>query len=55
MKKYIPLIIALLALLTPVFMPSCANTTQAPSGGDKDTIPPYIVDIKPLQDCGQEA
>ena len=29
-------------------MPSCANTTQAPSGGKKDTIPPYIVDIKPL-------
>ena len=48
MKKYIPLIIALSALLIPVFMPSCANTTQAPSGGDKDTIPPYIVDIKPL-------
>ncbi|MBP5720003.1 MAG: Ig-like domain-containing protein [Bacteroidales bacterium] len=48
MKKYIPLIIALLALFTPVFMPSCANTTQAPTGGAKDTIPPYIVDIKPL-------
>ena len=48
MKKYIPLIIALSALLIPVFMPSCAHTTQAPSGGDKDTIPPYIVDIKPL-------
>ena len=48
MKKYIPLIIVLLALFTPVFMPSCANTTQAPSGGKKDTIPPYIVDIKPL-------
>ena len=48
MKKYIPLIRALSALLIPVFMPSCANTTQAPSGGDKDTIPPYIVDIKPL-------
>ena len=48
MKKYIPLIIALSVLLIPVFMPSCANTTQAPSGGDKDTIPPYIVDIKPL-------
>lgn len=48
MKRYIPLIIALLALLTPVFMPSCANTTQAPSGGKKDTIPPVIVNIKPL-------
>lgn len=48
MKKYIPLIIILLSLLIPVFIPSCANTTQAPSGGDKDTIPPYIVDIRPL-------
>ena len=48
MKKYIPLIIVLLALFAPVFMPSCANTTQAPSGGKKDTIPPYITDIKPL-------
>ncbi len=48
MKKYIPLIIALLALISPVFVPSCANTTQAPSGGPKDTIPPYIVDIRPL-------
>ena len=48
MKKYIPLIIALLALLAPVFAPSCANTTQAPSGGKKDTIPPVIVNIKPL-------
>ena len=48
MKKYIPLIIILLSLLAPVFMPSCANTTQAPTGGKKDTIPPFIVDIKPL-------
>ena len=48
MKKYIPLIIALLALLAPVVTPSCANTTQAPSGGKKDTIPPVIVNIKPL-------
>ena len=30
------------------FSPSCANTTQAPSGGKKDTIPPVIVGIKPL-------
>ena len=48
MKKYIPLIVILLSLLAPVFMPSCANTTQAPTGGKKDTIPPVIVDIKPL-------
>lgn len=27
---------------------SCANTTTPPSGGDKDTIPPYITNISPL-------
>ncbi len=27
---------------------SCANTTEAPTGGAKDSIPPYIIDIKPL-------
>jgi len=47
MKRIIPIIIAV-AFLAPLFAPSCANTTQAPSGGDKDTIPPYITDIKPL-------
>ena len=29
-------------------MHSCANTTQAPTGGDKDTIPPFIIGINPL-------
>ena len=49
MKKFIPLIIAVCAVLGPLmFMNSCANTTEAPSGGDKDTIPPYIVAINPL-------
>lgn len=31
-----------------MFSHSCANTTQAPSGGPKDTIPPVIVKINPL-------
>ena len=31
-----------------MFQNSCANTTQAPSGGMKDTIPPIIVNIDPL-------
>ena len=31
-----------------IFAPSCANTTQAPTGGPKDTIPPVIVKISPL-------
>ena len=47
MKK--SLIIVVCAILGPLmFMNSCANTTEAPSGGDKDTIPPYIVAINPL-------
>lgn len=48
MKKYLPLIFVIFALLLPVFVPSCANTTEAPKGGPKDTIPPFIVNIKPL-------
>lgn len=49
MKKFIPLILAVCAILGPLmFMNSCANTTEAPSGGAKDTIPPYIIDIYPL-------
>lgn len=48
MKRFIPLILAAIALAPMFFVHSCANTTQAPSGGRKDTIPPYIIDIKPL-------
>ena len=31
-----------------LFAPSCANTTQAPTGGLKDTLPPVLVHINPL-------
>ena len=48
MKRFLPLIFLVGACLLPIFAPSCANTTQAPSGGKKDTIPPLIIDIKPL-------
>ena len=49
MKKFLPLILTLSVIFIPMmFTHSCANTTQAPSGGDKDTIPPYIIDIRPL-------
>lgn len=48
LKNYLPLIFAIAALASPVFAPSCANTTQSPSGGDKDTIPPLITNITPL-------
>lgn len=48
MKRYFLLLFVLSVLGVIVFSPSCANTTQSPSGGPKDTIPPYIVNIKPL-------
>jgi len=48
-KRFIPTIAAVCLVLIPLFFShSCANTTEAPSGGDKDTIPPYITDIVPL-------
>lgn len=48
MKRFIPLIVALCVLLPLFFANGCANTTQAPTGGDKDTIPPFIINITPL-------
>lgn len=48
MRRYLlPIVSAALVLIPLVFSHSCANTTEAPSGGAKDTIPPYIVDIRP--------
>ena len=44
----LPAVPVALVLGMMVFSPSCANTTQAPSGGKKDTIPPVIVGIRPL-------
>ena len=38
----------MLILSGMMFSHSCANTTKAPSGGPKDTIPPVITKIKPL-------
>ncbi|MBR1406218.1 MAG: Ig-like domain-containing protein [Bacteroidales bacterium] len=46
--RLIPAVPVALVLGAMFFSPSCANTTQAPSGGRKDTIPPVIVGIKPL-------
>lgn len=49
MKKYYPLILIVGIIFIPMmFFHSCANTTEAPTGGKKDTIPPYIVAISPL-------
>jgi len=47
-KRIIPVLAVTSVLLPILFAPSCANTTQSPTGGDKDTIPPLIIDIKPL-------
>lgn len=48
MRKFLPLIPALLILAVLCFPSGCANTTTPPSGGDKDTIPPVITKISPL-------
>ena len=49
MKRFLPLILVIGAVFVPMlFTHSCANTTKSPSGGPKDTIPPYIVYIDPL-------
>lgn len=47
LKNLTPLLIAVAALAPTFFMHSCANTTQSPSGGPKDTIPPALYWTKP--------
>ncbi|MBR5905279.1 MAG: Ig-like domain-containing protein [Bacteroidales bacterium] len=47
-KRFLPLIVSAAIFLPMIFIHSCANTTQAPTGGDKDTIPPLIIGINPL-------
>ena len=47
--SYLLLAIPIAALLGLAFVGnSCANTTTPPSGGLKDTIPPFITNIRPL-------
>ena len=48
MRKFLPLIPALIILTVLMFPSGCANTTTPPTGGDKDTIPPVITKIFPL-------
>lgn len=46
--RYFPLLpIALVIILSSLGSHSCANTTEAPTGGEKDTIPPVIVKVFP--------
>lgn len=47
LKRIFPAIPVSAVLLSLIFSHSCANTTQAPTGGDKDTIPPVIVKLYP--------
>lgn len=47
LTKYFPAIPVIIVLASMMFSHSCANTTQAPSGGVKDTIPPVIVKTIP--------
>ena len=48
LSKFIPLIPATLVLASLMFPWGCANTTQPPSGGPKDTIPPVITKLSPM-------
>ena len=45
----IPAIPTAIILGTMLFSHSCANTTTPPSGGPKDTIPPLITELFPVQ------
>jgi len=47
-KNLIPLIPAAAVVAAMMLSHSCANTTTAPTGGDKDTIPPQLMDVFPL-------
>ena len=44
----IPAVPVAFILGSMLFSHSCANTTTPPSGGDKDTIPPFITELYPL-------
>ena len=48
LNRILPLLFAAAALVPTFFMHSCANTTQAPTGGPKDTIPPALYWTKPV-------
>ena len=47
-SNLLPIIPVALILGMMMFSPSCANTTTPPSGGPKDTIPPLITKLYPL-------
>ena len=47
LTRYFPLIPAAIAIVLSFFSHSCANTTQAPTGGLKDTLPPVLRKVFP--------
>ena len=47
-NRYFPLLPVLAILAAALHAPSCANTTEAPTGGDRDTLPPVLRRISPL-------
>lgn len=51
LKKYFPIIPVLCILVPAFFSNSCANTTESPSGGAKDTIPPVLTKVEPQSGC----
>lgn len=48
-SNLLPVIPISIILGTAIFSHSCANTTTPPSGGPKDTIPPVITKLYPLE------
>ncbi|MGN1215220.1 MAG: Ig-like domain-containing protein, partial [Candidatus Cryptobacteroides sp.] len=46
--RFLPLAAFLAVFASLVFSPSCANTTEAPKGGPKDTIPPVLTKVVPV-------
>lgn len=48
LSNLLPVIPVAFILGMTMFSPSCANTTTPPSGGPKDTIPPLITKLEPL-------
>ncbi len=49
----LPLGAAAACIMPTFFMHSCANTTQSPTGGDKDTIPPALYWTSPAPGATQ--
>ncbi|MCQ2159520.1 MAG: Ig-like domain-containing protein [Bacteroidales bacterium] len=47
LSRYFPAIPVIIVLVSMMFSNSCANTSQAPSGGKKDTIPPVLIKCVP--------